>query len=433
MNTTEHRSVQDILCYWITFLSEALPLRARSTFIELLIGSLLTRQGFVTESLLAIVPKRHWTSYYKWIEKAKWSWVALARQYLRLVLNTVKPSKVYLAIDDTLTLRSSEKAPGAKIHHQHGNKKNLAQYVLGQCWVTLAIIVRRVDGTPVGLPILSRLMPSITNSGKLVAALTLLRAIRGLLISAPVTVLVDSWYMRGSFVLKLIKQGYTVIGQVRRDSAFFDEPPVLKKPKRGRKRKYGSKMTPKRVSHLKKHTTTLPIYGKEQVLQYRTKVLLARFLKGAKVRVVWTQFPDKKGGWKKPCVLVSTESSMSAEEMIRDYAQRWPIEPMFNELKNAWGMSQAWQQTRQVLHRWVHVIQIGFGLLQLATVKPVGSIMDVLSACPWRPDMPMTPGNIRRGVIDIFRHFRIDDWWDRKCRKLTVPQWHPKRPQVKAA
>ena len=33
------------LCYWITFLAEALPLRSVGTFIELLIGAMLTPQA----------------------------------------------------------------------------------------------------------------------------------------------------------------------------------------------------------------------------------------------------------------------------------------------------------------------------------------------------------------------------------------------------
>lgn len=421
MNTNEHRSIQDILCYWITFLSEALPPRAKSTFIELLIGSFVTRQGFITEAMIAIDPKRHWTTYYKWIQKARWSWVGLARQFLRLILRVIQLDRIYLAIDDTLTLRASEKAPGAKIHHQHGNKKNLAQYVLGQCWVSVALIVRRSNNAPVAIPILSRLMPSITNSGKLVAGLTLMRALRNLLKSVPVTVLVDSWYMRGTFVLKLIGRGYTVIGQVRRDSAFFDIPEAPKKPKRGRPRQYGQKITPKRFSHMKKVETTILVYGKNQKLRYRTKVVKARFLKGEIIRAVWVEFADSKGGYKNPYVLVSTDAAMDAEQIIQDYALRWPIEPMFNDLKNAWGLSQAWQQSRQVLHRWVQIIQVGFGLLQLASAQPAGSMPDALSTCPWRPDKPTTPGNIRRGIQDIFRHFRIDEWWDKKSQKITVP------------
>jgi len=40
------------LCDWITFLRRALPARSVGTFLELLIGTMLTPAGFVTEAYL---------------------------------------------------------------------------------------------------------------------------------------------------------------------------------------------------------------------------------------------------------------------------------------------------------------------------------------------------------------------------------------------
>ena len=155
MNAKGYNGIPSELCYWITFLCKALPLRSVGTFIELLSGAMLTPTGFVTDAYLLVNMRNHWTSYYKWLQHGKWSWLALARQFLRLVLANVKQDVLYLAIDDTLTLRSSKKAPCSLIHHQHGNKANLAAYVLGQCWVNLAMIVRRPNNDPVALPILA--------------------------------------------------------------------------------------------------------------------------------------------------------------------------------------------------------------------------------------------------------------------------------------
>uniref|UniRef100_UPI003AF4ECDE hypothetical protein n=1 Tax=Thiolapillus sp. TaxID=2017437 RepID=UPI003AF4ECDE len=36
-----------------------------------------------------------------------------------------------------------------------------------------------------------------------------------------------------------------------------------------------------------------------------------------------------------------------------------------NQLKLSWGLKEAWQQTRQTLHRWVHLTLVGYGLIQL--------------------------------------------------------------------
>ncbi len=286
------------LCYWITFLAEALPLRSVGTFIELLIGAMLTPAGFVTEAYLVVTMRNHWSSYYKWLQKGRWSWLGLSRQFVRLILKVVKQEVIHLVIDDTLTLRASKKAPGSQIHHQHGNKPNLAQYVRGQCWVSLAWVIRR-EKQPVALPLLTRLVPGISNTGKRVAAKTLIRAVYRLLDGRKVRVLVDSWYMRRIFIESMLARGFDVIGQVRIDTRLYDEPPKRKKGQRGRPRKYGRKYTPKRIAHLKRSMVTLPLYGKEQEVRYRSKVLMAHFLGGRLVRVVWCEFKSESGHWKK--------------------------------------------------------------------------------------------------------------------------------------
>ena len=85
--------------------------------------------------------KRQWGSYYKWLQTGKWSWLALGQRMAQLVASVYSGRERYLVIDDTHVLRASKKAPGSTIHHQHGNKPNLAQYVRGQCWVSLAVVV----------------------------------------------------------------------------------------------------------------------------------------------------------------------------------------------------------------------------------------------------------------------------------------------------
>lgn len=94
MNATGYSTIPRELCHWITFLCKALPLRSTGTFIELLIGAMLTPTGFVTDAYLMLTMRNHWTSYYKWIEKGKWSWLALARQFLRLILATISDDVV---------------------------------------------------------------------------------------------------------------------------------------------------------------------------------------------------------------------------------------------------------------------------------------------------------------------------------------------------
>jgi len=421
MNVKGYSRIPNELFYWITFLTKVLPLRSVGTFLELLIGAMLTPTGFVTEAYLMLDMRNHWTSYYKWLQQGKWSWLALARQFVRLCLTIIKNDVVHLAIDDTLTLRTSSKAPGSQIHHQHGSKPNLTNYVRGQCWVSLAMIGRRADKAPFALPLLSRLIPSVSNTGKLIAANTLIRAVYKLFQGLKVRVLVDSWYMRRTFIQSMLERGFEVIGQVRIDTRLYDEPPKRKIKQRGRPRKYGAKYTPKRIAHLKKTEVTLKLYGKEQVVRYRSKILKARFLNGRLVRVVWCEFKSESGNWKSTCLLLSTDTELTPEEVIESYGLRWSIESMFNQLKLAWGMKEAWQQTRQTLHRWVHITMIGYGLVQLLSSLKSDVVDGLCCHSPWRHENPRTAGQIRKGLVYIFRHVRIRDWWSPTCKKFKPP------------
>ena len=366
--------------------------------------------------------RNHWSSYYKWLQKGRWSWLGLSRQFVRLILKVVKQEVIHLVIDDTLTLRASKKAPGSQIHHQHGNKPNLAQYVRGQCWVSLAWVIRR-EKQPVALPLLTRLVPGISNTGKRVAAKTLIRAVYRLLDGRKVRVLVDSWYMRRIFIESMLARGFDVIGQVRIDTRLYDEPPKRKKGQRGRPRKYGRKYTPKRIAHLKRSMVTLPLYGKEQEVRYRSKVLMAHFLGGRLVRVVWCEFKSESGHWKKAHLLLSTDAKLTPEQIIEAYGERWSIESMFNQLKLSWGLKEAWQQTRQTLHRWVHLTLVGYGLIQLLGYLDDQTVRQLCCHSPWRKDNPTTAWQIRKGLLLIFHHVPVRQWWNRKCRKFEPPNW----------
>ncbi|MBN2428348.1 MAG: transposase [Deltaproteobacteria bacterium] len=155
VDTKRYSHISQSLFDAITFLAQALPKRSVSTFLELLFGAMMSTTGFVTQAWLAIRPRRHWTSYYKWLQKRHWSWVALVLQTCRLALRQVPGRRCYLVIDDTLVFRTSRKAPESRIHHQHGSKANRPDYVRGQSWVTLGLSVSRKFrslAVPVALP-----------------------------------------------------------------------------------------------------------------------------------------------------------------------------------------------------------------------------------------------------------------------------------------
>jgi hypothetical protein len=421
MENKGYSTIPRILFESITFLARVLPVRSAPTFIELLIGAMLTQAGFVTEAWLAINPLRSWGAYYKWLQQGKWSWVALGVQLAQLVVISFPQTVWFLIFDDTFIYRSSRKAPGSGIYHQHGNKTNRPQYARGQNWVTMALSIAG-SKKYAAIPLLSRLMRLGGNTGKLQAAKTLLRVI------APVFAgqekkktfcLVDSWFMKWPFLKYVLEAGFHAIGQVRKDTALYGIP--IATGKRGRPRKYGDKFTPEVVQSLPVHRKQLLLYGRKQWVRYRTAVCKAKFLKGHTVRAVWVQFEDDQGNLSGQRLFLSTLHTLSAEEILQYYSRRWSIEPLFNQMKNSWGWNDAWQQSRQVLHRWTQILSVSYALPQLLATCCSDQVEGLIHLTPWRKKNQITAGRVRQGLQRILGNVRVRDWWNPTCRIFQPP------------
>jgi hypothetical protein len=409
------------LSEWISFLLPAVPIRSRATFIELLCGCLVSPEGWVTRSIVAISRRKHWTTYYKLIERGSVRTVRLARALFRLVLAVLPSDVLTLVLDDTLVPRSSASAPGCAYRHDHSRKTNRPPFLLAQCWVTVGVSVLGHGGANLVLPILSRLVPTTGNRNKLVIALALLRALAGVA-DKPVRVLFDSWFMRARLVLPLLRRQIRVIGQARIDTALFLPPVAPTTPRRGRKRIYGERLSAEAVAHLPVTELSLSLYGQDQLLRLRSVVALARFLKGTPVRAVWCQFFDaRKRTWTKPRLLLATETELTAEAIVRLYARRWGIEPLFHNLKRWWGISNLWQQSRTALELWMQIRSTAWTLAQLLSLA-AHDAFPMEAVAPWRMKHPLTAGLVAQWLRMEFTGLAFRDGFDRKSQKFIFPE-----------
>lgn len=228
--------------------------------------------------------------------------------------------------------------------------------------------------------------------------------------------------MRGQLIVAMLAHNIEVIGQVRHDTRLYEPPAKREKGQRGRPAIYGQKITPDKITEMCTTRVTLRLYGKDQLVRYRSKILLARFLNGVQVRAVWCEFSDGAGGWRRARLLLATNPLLSAEEVICGYENRWSIETAFHDLKQSWGMKQAWQQSRQTLNRWVQLITVGYGLVQLLSLQPAAELSGTMSADPWRKIGIVTAGKIREGLAKQFRQVNILSWWDMTCKKFSPPK-----------
>lgn len=405
----------------ITALLPAVPIRSRATFIELLCACLVSPDGWVTRAIGAIARRCHWNTYYKLIERGSIRSVPLARALLSLVQSVLPLQTLNLVIDDTLALRHSPTAPGSAVRHDHAHKTNRPDFVQAQCWVTLGVSVLGAGGAKLVLPILSRLVPNNGNRNKLTIALALLRVLAPVL-TVPVRLLCDSWFMRGRLVLPLRQRGIHVIAQARIDTALFLPPTLEDPPKRGRRRKYGLRLIPEAINALPAQTLSLMVYGKPQSVRVRSAIALARFLKGMAVHAVWCEFYNAdKQTWSKPRLLLATETELSPESIVKLYARRWGIEPLFHNLKRWWGIDNLWQQTRGALETWMQIRCTAWTLAHLLALT-LEETFPMEQVAPWRMRHTLTAGLVAQWLRIEFTGLPFRDGFDRKSQKFSFPE-----------
>jgi len=413
-----HPTIPTILATVIARIAAAVPARTRATFLDLLLGAAATKGGHVTDAILAAGLSRGWSAYYWLLESARWSWLRVCEAQLEVLKLLFHPRVWYAVIDDSVVERISTKAPGSMNHHNHNAKPNRPEFVRGQGWLCLAAVIERDDFAVGAVPLLLRLVRRGTNRGKLKSAGLLLRVLGQRL--GQVRLLLDAWFMRAWLIKRAVAVGHTVIGCVRRDLALFDVPKPPRKRTKGRTRKYGEQLTPERVAALPEHRSAQILYGKLEVVRYRSCLVAARFLHGAVVRAVWVELErtDRRDKPRQHRLLICTDPELSALAVISGYAKRWAVESLFKNLKHGWGLKDAWQQSRQVLMRWVTVVAAGYAINQMLAFTDPARLDGLAQPAPWRAPGTRTAGLIQAGIARILREVGLPTFIAAIWRKI---------------
>lgn len=410
-------SVCVLLSEWISFFLVAVPPRSRRTFAELLIGSMLNPEGWVTRAIGAICREAHWTTYYKLIERAQVSVGNLAIRLLQLIQRVFPAELVNLIIDDTLVPRCAKTGPGIGIKHEHSRKANRPSFLNSQCWVTLALVVRVRLGSALTVPIRSWLIEESGQRGKLWVARQLIDSVRAHVKDA--RLLIDAWFMRRSLIVPLLEQQVRIIGQVRRDTALY-LPPQPEPKRRGRKRKYGLRIDAAMLSTLPGEQLELTLYGKRQSVQLRSAIAVARFLKGLTVRAVWCEMLQSDNTWSRPRLILATETDLSARAVVEIYGERWGIEPLFHNLKRWWGVTNLWQQSKEALELWMQIRSTAYALTQLLALR-LWETFPLMDIAPWRKGAMITAGLFGQWMRIQFIGLRVRDAYDAKSGNFAMP------------
>lgn len=362
----------------IDWLAAALHGRSRWRLAPLLWGALFANGRRVVASWIrAAGLSEDFQAHYFFLQTIGRRWVELGLRLLVLVITRVlkDEQRVLLAIDDSPTKRYGPQVQGAGIHHDPTPGPSGGAFCYGHVWVTLSVIARHPCWGVIGLPIFSWLyvrqqdVPKLprrfswTFQTKLEQAADLaVRAARLLQCHGKdVWVVADGAYAKRPFVQPLLKQGVTLVGRLRKDSALYDLPPLEKpgaKKRRGRKRKYGKNRISlaKRAAHRQGwQEVECVVYGQRAVKQAKT-FLATHATFGGVIRVVIVK--ESTG----PQFFYCTDVNASVREIIEAFADRAGIEQVFHDVKEVWGSGQ--QQVRNLwtniacwhINLWLHTL-----------------------------------------------------------------------------
>ena len=133
--------------------------------------------------------------------------------------------------------------------------------------------------------------------------------------------------MRARLIEAAVADGHTVIGRARHDLALYAVPRPPRRRCRGRPRKYGERLTRAEVEALPVHRSARILYGRLEMVRYRTRRVAARFLEGRVVRAGWVELerPDRRDRPAEERLLLCTDPALPATEVITSYAKRWSM------------------------------------------------------------------------------------------------------------
>jgi len=227
-------------------------------------------------------------------------------------------------------------------------------------------------------------------------------------------------------VLRQVPERTTLIGRVRKDSAFFHPP--QRQPDHGRKRKYGQRC-PAPQELLKDESVpwekvTAYAAGKRHEFEIKTlspvytamdkaqKPLRLLVIKPVRYRLTKTQTDRRE-----PAFLICTDPNLPLEQVLQYYLWRWDIEVNFRDQKTLLGVGQAQVRSETSNQHAPALAVAAYSLLLLAATQVYGnSGRPEAFQCPrWhkrRPTQRATTNDLRNQVryelwaSALGRHFR---------------------------
>jgi len=262
------------------------------------------------------------------IDKLAIIWTRLVLRFFPVIPKI--NGRIILLGDGIKIPKAGKKMPAVKCLHQESENNTKPEYIMGHSCQAVSLVVG-AEESAFAVPLSARIHEGLVFSNrcqrkltdKMVSLVQLVEA--GLLFYF----VGDAYYACHTVALGIINLGGHLVSRVRCNAVAYEPAPKSIAKHRGRPKFYGKKI--KLVSLFananKMSSANSPVYGEQDtVLLYRSMDLIWKPL-GRVVRFVAVAHPVRGR-----CLLMSTDLTVSAIDIIRLYGIRFKIEVSF---KNA--------------------------------------------------------------------------------------------------
>jgi DDE superfamily endonuclease len=253
-----------------------------------------------------------------------------ARVVLRLFPDPLRVNGRRVLVGDGIKIpKRGKKMPAVKLLHQQSESNTKPEYIMGHSLQAVSVLVQAAQSV-FAVPLAVRIHEGLVWSNR--DRRTLLDKMLALLgvvaIKDPFYFVADAYYAARKIVNGLLVQNNHLVTRVKCNAVAYAAYLQQAPKHRGRPRLYGEKV---KLKSLLKDPKTMqrdasPVYGEHNVtIQYRVGDLLWRPA-GQLVRFVAVVHPSRGS-----CLLMCTDTSLSAIEIICLYGLRFKIEHSFKQ------------------------------------------------------------------------------------------------------
>jgi hypothetical protein len=380
-------------------------------YFQAYVWALLIGDGRKCVSRLArccVFLDRSLSSWERFLSEYPWEVHQLCQVWIRVLLKGLKDrvwvhGALLIAVDTTFVAKVLGRMLGVQKWHEHSGNPDRGGFVIAHHWALAGLIVKNL-GQCLCFPILARLIPGQKQARQFVGAeegielttfwdtvLAMIWQIRLYLVDIPFRVVVDAYFSNASFLRPMIEEKIAVISRMAKNAVGFDDP-IYKG--RGRPAKRGKKWKlAELIKHFEPQEVEVELYGKLKRAAVVVRDVGLRDLP-SKVRIVVIANTASR-----PVILVSTDCTLTAVEIIECYGARFSIELAIRELKQSMGFSDYQSYTTLAITRFVHVSLISFGLWKLAALdNPQAAWLTSPFAESFIEETPLSLNRIKRAV-----------------------------------